>query len=136
MWPMHCQIARRRALSAGGGTGVSCWSLLALLCWLRRCWCRAEETLEVGFAHADITPDVRADAPVWLAGYYPGRAATGVHDPLYARCVVLRSGTQKLAWVSVDLIGLQFPDVQRLRERCRISAMCWSPARTITKDRT
>ena len=50
--------------------------------------------LEVGFAAVDITPDVRADTPVWLAGYYPGRAATGVHDPLYARCVVLRDGRE------------------------------------------
>ena len=55
--------------------------------------------------------------PVWLAGYYPGRAATGVHDPLFARCVVLKSGVQKIAWVSVDLIGLQFPAVQELRKR-------------------
>jgi len=73
--------------------------------------------LEVGFAEADITPTVRADAPVWLAGYYPGRAAPGVHDPLFARSIVLRCGTEKLAWVSVDLIGLQLRDVQRLRAR-------------------
>ena len=54
---------------------------------------------------------------VWLAGYYPGRAATGVHDPLFARCVVLKTDKQKIAWVSVDLIGLQFPAVQELRKR-------------------
>ena len=78
---------------------------------------RADDDLEVGFAHIDITPELRADSPVWLAGYYPGRAATGVHDPLFARCVVLKSGEQKIAWVSVDLIGLQFPAVQELRKR-------------------
>jgi hypothetical protein len=93
--------------------------LLATLLWLSGVLCRAEETLEVGFAHVDITPAVNAETPVWLAGYYPGRAATGVHDPLYARCVVLKTGTEKLAWVSVDLIGLQFPEVQRLRARLR-----------------
>jgi hypothetical protein len=75
------------------------------------------DQLEVGFAQAEITPELRDDAPVWLAGYFPGRAATGVHDPLFARCVVLQCGEKKIAWVSVDLIGLQFPAVQQLRKR-------------------
>ncbi|MHB8973478.1 MAG: neutral/alkaline non-lysosomal ceramidase N-terminal domain-containing protein [Pirellulaceae bacterium] len=80
------------------------------------CVARAEQ-LEVGFAHTDITPELSVNSPVWLAGYYPGRAAQGVHDPLYARCVVLKSDAQKIAWVSVDLIGLQFPTVRELRKR-------------------
>ncbi len=88
---------------------------LAALIWLAGAPGVADELLEVGFAHVDITPEVSQDQPVWLAGYYPGRSATGVHDPLYARCVVLKSGAQKLAWVSLDLIGLQFPDVQCVR---------------------
>lgn len=71
--------------------------------------------LTVGFAHTDITPRVDADAPVWLAGYFPGRRATGVHDPLFARCVVLAHDQVKIAWVSVDLIGLQHGVVQRIR---------------------
>jgi hypothetical protein len=77
----------------------------------------ASGQLAVGFAQADITPQLPADSPVWLAGFYPGRAATGVHDPLYARTIVLHDGTKKWAWIAVDLIGLQLPDVQRLRAR-------------------
>ncbi len=73
--------------------------------------------LEVGFGDVDITPELRDDQPVWLAGYYPGRRATAVHDPLFARCVVLRAEGMKLAWVSVDLIGLQYPAVQQIRRR-------------------
>ena len=73
--------------------------------------------LEVGFAHVDITPQLNESEPVWLAGYYPGRAATGVHDPLCARSLVLRSGETLMAWVSVDLIGVQYPLVQQLRGR-------------------
>lgn len=73
--------------------------------------------IDVGFAETDITPELKPGHPVWLAGYGMGRRAMGVHDPLMARCVVLRSGEDRLAWVSVDLIGLQLPEVRKIRER-------------------
>ncbi len=73
--------------------------------------------LEAGFAETDITPDVKGKKPVWLAGYGMGRSATGVHDPLMCRCVVLQDGQDKIALVSVDLVGLQYPDVQRIRAK-------------------
>jgi hypothetical protein len=72
--------------------------------------------LQVGFGETDITPDVKGKKPVWLAGYGPGRKATGVHDPLMARCLVLGDGTEKIALVSVDLIGLQYPNVKEIRK--------------------
>src|SRR5437588_11499966 len=74
------------------------------------------EALEVGFGKAEVTPDVHA-APVWIAGYGHNRRATGVHDPLWARAVVLRDGKKKVALVSVDLVGLQYPNVQNVRKR-------------------
>lgn len=78
----------------------------------------ADEPLEAGFAAVDITPDIGKGAkPVWLAGYTAGRQATGVHDPLYARSVVLKHGDRKIALVSVDLIGLQLPVIKEIRER-------------------
>lgn len=70
----------------------------------------------VGFAEADITPKIDDPAhPVWLAGYGPGRQATGVHDPLYVRAIVLADGEQKIAIACADLIGLQYPAVQKIR---------------------
>ena len=72
--------------------------------------------LDVGFGEVEITPEVGGKEKVWLAGYSAGRAATGVHDPLMARCVVLKDGEQKIALVSVDLVGLQFPAVQEIRK--------------------
>lgn len=72
--------------------------------------------VSVGFGETDITPDVKGKKPVWLAGYGPGRRATGVHDPLMARCLVLGDGTEKIALVSVDLIGLQYPNVKEIRK--------------------
>jgi hypothetical protein len=89
---------------------------LLLLCGASQ----AAETLRVAFGEADITPPVgEGQKTVWLAGFAPGRAATGVHDPLMARAVVLDDGRRKLALVSVDLVGLQYPNVLRIRERLK-----------------
>ncbi len=72
--------------------------------------------LEVGFAEADITPKVDGEKKVWIAGYGPGRDAEGVHDPIMARGIVLKDeGSKKIAIVSVDLVGLQYPEVKRIR---------------------
>jgi hypothetical protein len=70
----------------------------------------------VGFGKADITPDLDRHV-VWLAGYGNNRRATGVHDSLWARAVVLREGNDRVALVSVDLVGLQRPAVMQVRER-------------------
>ncbi|MBC7855472.1 MAG: hypothetical protein IAF94_18745 [Pirellulaceae bacterium] len=74
------------------------------------------KTVQVGFGETDITPDVKGKKPVWLAGYGMGRRATGVHDPLMARCLVLGDGSEKIALVSVDLVGLQYPEVRAIRK--------------------
>lgn len=42
---------------------------------------------------------------IFLAGFDHGRMATGKHDDLWARSLVLDSGTTRIAIVSVDLIG-------------------------------
>jgi hypothetical protein len=74
--------------------------------------------LEVGFGKAEITPEVGDDRPpVFLAGYGQDRRATGVHDPLWSRAVVLRDGEQSVAIVSVDLIGLQHEVTLAVRDR-------------------
>jgi hypothetical protein len=77
----------------------------------------AEPALRAGYAEADITPALDAGKPVYLAGYGMGRKATGVHDPIMARCVVLESGGERIALASVDLIGLQYPAVQAIRAK-------------------
>lgn len=78
---------------------------------------RAAEALRVGFAENDITPDVAGKKPVWIAGYGQNRKATGVHDPLMTRALVLESGGQKIALVSADVVGLQYPTVKELRAK-------------------
>ena len=74
---------------------------LGLSCFLAATPAKA---LDVGAAAADITPDVTAHK-VPLAGYgaRKGHPSTGVHDPLHAKVLFLREGTQTMALVTCDL---------------------------------
>jgi hypothetical protein len=72
--------------------------------------------LEAGFADADITPAVDGDKPVYMAGFGHNRIVTKVHDPLFARAVVLRHDGHKVALVAVDVVGFFNANVVRLRE--------------------
>jgi len=60
------------------------------------------ESLSGGAAEIDITPPVGAR----LAGYFSERLATGTHDSLHAKAVVLRQGAEQIALVSCDLLGI------------------------------
>jgi hypothetical protein len=73
--------------------------------------------LHAGFSAVDITPPVGQGEHVYLAGYGMNRKATGVHDPLFARTAVLAEGDTRIAICCVDLIGLQHPQVQAIRQR-------------------
>ncbi len=76
-----------------------------------------EPQLRVGFSAVDITPEVGPQQRVYIAGYGLNRKATGVHDPLYARTVVLADGAERIAICCVDLVGLQHPQVKAIREK-------------------
>jgi hypothetical protein len=84
------------------------WILLALpVCWLLA-GCQhpsrsgsLADSVSVGAAEIDITPPVGAR----LAGYFNERLATGTHDPLHAKAIVLRQGEAQIALVSCDLLG-------------------------------
>ena len=93
------------------------WTAFVLLLGTAIAGClRAESPLEVGFSEVDITPSLKKGA-VWLAGYTPGRRAKDVHDPLYARCVVVKHNEDRIALVSVDLVGLPRQWVQKVRQK-------------------
>jgi len=74
------------------------------------------DVLRVGTATVDITPDWKAKK-VWIAGYGHGRAATGVHDPITARALVLEGGGKRVALATVDLIGIFYDQTQAVRKR-------------------
>src|SRR4029078_1029143 len=72
--------------------------------------------LRAGFSAVNITPPIGNGEPVFLAGYGLNRKATGIHDPLFARTVVLANGDTRIALCCVDLVGLQHPQVQAIRQ--------------------
>src|SRR2546423_1199750 len=57
--------------------------------------------LSAGAASVEITPPV--GMPLWGYAARHDAASVGVRDPLYARCVVLGDGRQRVAVVSLDL---------------------------------
>src|SRR5580704_14044918 len=57
---------------------------------------------KVGMAEIDITPPIGHR----MAGYFEERFATGVHDPLMAKAIVLQQGKTEVAMVFCDLVGL------------------------------
>lgn len=86
---------------------------LSLLAILAAAAAPSGAQLQAGAAARKITPPL--DRPVYLAGFGNNRAATGVHDDLWARCLALQAGTPPVVLCSVDLIGLFYDDVARIR---------------------
>jgi hypothetical protein len=60
------------------------------------------QQLRLGVAEVDITPPVGAP----LAGQYYNRYATGTHDPLHVKAMVLEQGGVKIAMAACDLVSL------------------------------
>jgi len=66
-----------------------------------------------------ITPELKPGVSVWMAGFANGRAATGVHDDLWTRCLAMSAGGKPVVICAVDSIGLFFEDVKRVRDGAR-----------------
>src|SRR5215207_5640185 len=62
----------------------------------------APREFRAGAARADITPDLG----ILIVGNFNPVPATHVHDPLYARTLVLDDGTTRIAFVVVDNVGV------------------------------
>ncbi|MGA1371244.1 MAG: neutral/alkaline non-lysosomal ceramidase N-terminal domain-containing protein [Pseudomonadales bacterium] len=73
----------------------------------------AELKFFVGAASADISPSPGA----FIAGDARNRRFAGVHDPLFAKAVVLSDGEASYAVVTVDNIGLNRGDIELIRAR-------------------
>lgn len=54
---------------------------------------------------------------MWIAGFGQARPATGVHDPLEGRIVVLRQNETTIVWVAVDFIGFFLDYIDEVRSR-------------------
>jgi len=74
--------------------------------------------LRVGFARQKINPDLSdPKKPVWLAGFSQHRAATKIHDDLWAVGAVLDDGYSRIGIVVLDAIGFFHDDVIAVRKR-------------------
>jgi hypothetical protein len=66
-----------------------------------------------GFPRRAWLPDVIG----WTPDTFWFRPATGVHDPIKARALVLESGSVRVLWLAVDLVGMDPTLVAELRTR-------------------
>ncbi len=73
---------------------------------LRAAACARVITPEIGVNHSD---------PIYLAGFSNDRRATGVHDELWARGVVVEADGSKIALVVLDLVGYFNNEVETIR---------------------
>jgi len=69
------------------------------------------DELKVGAASVNITPPVGTP----MAGYYAERLSRGVHDPLFAKAIVLEVGGKKATLVALDLISTPLVLVEEAR---------------------
>ncbi len=59
------------------------------------------------------------DGP-YLAGFHHKESyytATGVHDPLWARALIIQQGNTRVGFLALDLIGFFYPEVEQIRLR-------------------
>lgn len=104
--PFLCGWRRRTAARARTAALALC-ALTALS--------RPASALEAAAGKIDITPDLKTEKTL-LAGFgATGRKPSGVHDPLYARLLVLREGKETVALAGLDLLGFEHNDVRDLR---------------------
>src|SRR6267378_8056325 len=80
---------------------------LATVCLISGCKHTASQSslndaLRIGAAETDITPPIGHR----MAGYFDERLATGVHDPLKAKAIVMKQGDEQIALVFCDLVGV------------------------------
>lgn len=79
--------------------------------------------MDAGVAQIEITPPVGID----LTGYIArGGPAIGVHDPIYAKALVVDNGETQVALLTVDVLGLHLPFVNSVRKA--IEKRCGIPA--------
>ncbi|MFW5924855.1 MAG: neutral/alkaline non-lysosomal ceramidase N-terminal domain-containing protein [Myxococcota bacterium] len=68
-----------------------------------------------GETYVDHNDNGRLDG-VWIAGFGNARPASGVHDPQWARAVVLRHENTTMALVSIDSVGYFKGEMDKVRQ--------------------
>lgn len=89
---------------------------------LQLCLCASLLVLSPAYAQSEYTAatgrvEITPKASVYMAGYQTDRRSTGTLDPLYAKLLFFNDGRQQIAMVTIDSIGLTFPDIEVMRKR-------------------
>ena len=69
-----------------------------------------------GDSYNDNNGNGKFDA-YWIAGFHNNRPANGVHDPVWARTMVIDDGTTRIALVALDAIGFFHDQIVEARSR-------------------
>ncbi len=75
--------------------------LVAVLLLLAGALPAGADTFKVGYAKADVTPEV--PMPMWGYGARSDTLSEGVRDPLYAKTLVIEAGEERIALVGLDI---------------------------------
>lgn len=94
---------------------VLCISFMIFMMSFGSLAAHAENIFKASAAVRTITPKGQA----YMAGLASNRKSEGVHDDIYARCLILNDGATKLGIVGLDLIGLLQDDVNRIRKKVK-----------------
>ena len=74
------------------------------------------EKYNVGFATAEVMPDLSGDKTYWIAGHGSGHKMEGVLTPVSVSAMWFDCGTgEGFVWVCADIIGLTRVEVQTVR---------------------
>lgn len=80
--------------------------------------------LQIGCAEVDITPPLG----VRMSGLFEDRHVSAIHDPLYARAMVIDNGSRQLCFITCDLLSLKRSTVLKARaeiaKRTGLAADC------------
>jgi hypothetical protein len=91
-------------------TGLLLGFLLLMACSTRE-KSDVVQPILVGAAAAPVNPPIGA----FIAGDKQNRKFISIHDSLYAKAVVVKKDSSVVAIITIDCIGLLFPDVERIR---------------------
>jgi hypothetical protein len=84
-----------------------------ILCLLSLTGINSSAQWKVGAASAVINPPDGS----YIAGHTQNRRFTGVHDNLYIKSLVIANKSENITIVTVDCIGLLYPQLQEIRKK-------------------
>jgi neutral ceramidase len=87
-----------------------------------------------GVARIDITPPIELKASLGGYGERMNRPATGIHDRIWAKAIVLRQGERRFALVTADMLALPPGFKSAVLEKLNSQGASGTPATSVWKE--